>query len=514
MVTREVNRIRKNNDNHRNSDWDIGLSEMLRSVVLPSHTSEENELISMVLNDIDAGINGDRNKSLEMIINEGIEPCHFLDIRNRRIWQICLELNEADAGMVTTENVIKSLSEEERNLGYVGYIIQDLVPASPINFRLKTSCKKVIDYKRLMDTIVDFRELMTEVSDNPRTDVGAHLDYFVGRASDSGMRAMSQECYTPAQVFDFVERDFEDRMAGRFPQSHKFGIEELDQFFPHGVREGTIITIGAAPGVGKTGVLMDLMRRQCIGRVQEGKDPEYGIFFTTEMSPEQYAERIWMPQINSFEKNYPELNSQLLGQKKQAFSEAMRRDEMRIIFVNAIDMTMDQIVNRVRSLSREYNVRWVALDYIQNVRVGISNANTNRTELMTELMRRFRALAVETKAVFLLAAQLNKVYRQGKTYPDASAFKDSSKIEEDSSVIIMMDHLRDKDGKPFDTSVLRKERKSIPIWCKVCKNRLYGLVGEAHLGIRCGSVITEISAKRYQRIIDENDIYAGDVNER
>lgn len=508
MVTRETNRIRKSTDNHRDADNDIGLSDMLKHVVLPSHTNEENELISMVLNDIEAHESGKHNKSLEMIINEGIEPCHFLDVRNRRIWQICLELNEADAGMVTTENVIKSLSEEERNLGYEGYIIGDLVTASPINFRLKTSCKKVMDYKRMMDTVRDFRELATEISENPRTDIGLQLDAFIGRAADAGMRALAQECYSPSQVFDFVERDFEDRMAGRFPQNHKFGIEELDQFFPNGVREGTIITIGAAPGVGKTGVLMDLMRRQCVGKVPEGQEPEYGIFFTTEMSPEQYAERIWMPQINAFNKIYPEPNGKLLEQKRQAFSEAMKRDEMRIIFVNAIDMTMDQIVNRVRSLCREYNVRWVALDYIQNVRVGLSSTNSNRTELLTEMMRRFRGLAVETKAVFLLAAQLNKSYRQGGAYPDASAFKDSSKIEEDSSVIIMMDHLRDKEGKPFDASTLRKERKAIPIWCKICKNRLYGLVGEAHLSIRCGSLIEEVSADRYNRIINENDIYA------
>jgi replicative DNA helicase len=113
------------------------------------------------------------------------------------------------------------------------------------------------------------------------------------------------------------------------------------------------------------------------------------------------------------------------------------------------NLTLGKIRARMRWMaSRGTPPAIVVADYLQLLTPEKSKANTNRASEVADLSRGLKLLAMEFEIPVVALAQFNRgaVGRR----PMASDFKDSSAIEQDSNVILLMHKPINDDGTPDD----------------------------------------------------------------
>lgn len=233
---------------------------------------------------------------------------------------------------------------------------------------------------------------------------------------------------------------------------------KVDAILGGGIIGGTLLTIGARPGVGKTAFAINLAMEAMI------KQPNLVVdFFTLEMSKMQMTKRFVsrICEINSMKFRNPKL--------------ALREDEKAKVVASGFKLmeselrvhdsmfNINQIERQIRRRHYESDGKpYIAIvDYLGLVEA--SDTRKPRHEQVGEITRKLKMITNELDIPIILLSQLNRSIesRQDKT-PNLSDLRESGSVEQDSSVVMFIH----RDSEDENITVL-----------DVAKNR-EGFVGE------------------------------------
>lgn len=231
--------------------------------------------------------------------------------------------------------------------------------------------------------------------------------------------------YAVQQWVEYVCQQIDLRDGGTKPM--KYGIDELDDL-THGMHAGQLIVIGAAQGVGKSMVGLNLQYRLSSAGHRT-------LFYSMEMTHELLTSRmVAMIKKYPVSKLMPSkatvdliADMEEVGQQLETAGMCYRYEPM---------ITLEQIEEDIVSASLTNPFKAVVIDYLQIMSGG--NAKTKREEIM-KLSQGLKRIANKHKVVIIALAQLNREGKKTKeSMPDIYHLAESSSIEQDADTVILL----------------------------------------------------------------------------
>ena len=370
---------------HMDGGYNISPLEELvrgRGIVIPNYDVEsEKRILSGILND-DKVLDIGYNRSLSLAVKEGITSQSFNCPENRRVWDIINRFNAEDPSTCHQLYILEHLTRDEAERGFRDYIVQLImcdIGGQLTSAHMQRFCRDLNIFNKNLSNFQAIMEYLGEMSERMyvTADETAQLISKLSDSMDNG-REMKR-VYEPTEYVDLLREDFEAQLEGKLDESLRFNFSELDKFFPNGIKTGSIVTVGAAPSIGKSALLIDLMRRACISDTDD-ENPPCGILFTTEMTPKQICGRVWKPEINAEKARFPLHDGIMASHYRQAFKEKINADRVHLKVVDATGKSIEWMRVQALQYSRMCNLKWIALDYAQNVHLDSKTAHTRAEE--------------------------------------------------------------------------------------------------------------------------------------
>jgi replicative DNA helicase len=205
------------------------------------------------------------------------------------------------------------------------------------------------------------------------------------------------------------------------------GFPSVDEY-AHGLHEGSLIILGARPGVGKTCVAL------AIAKNVAAHGPVF--FFSMEMRAAELMERLYasvacVSLTHIRERNLSSTEKSFLYTAKEEV------DSLDLQFFDDPSTTLLSLKGKVRQLSKEKKPKLIVVDYLQLMYLG-SKAESRREEV-SAMSRQLKQLAMEIGVPVLALSQLNRVstFEGGKV--DISQLKESGSLEQDADQVWLLD---------------------------------------------------------------------------
>ncbi|MEV0917882.1 DnaB-like helicase C-terminal domain-containing protein [Streptomyces sp. NPDC049967] len=209
------------------------------------------------------------------------------------------------------------------------------------------------------------------------------------------------------------------------------------------LKPGQLVTVGAATGGGKSLLGMNLASHVALTR---GKP---ALVASMEMGGSELMARLTAAEAGVV---LDRLIRRKLEQSdwEKIFKAAPRlQNASNFILDDSPNLTIGKIRARMRWMASTGNPPAIVVaDYLQLMTPENTKPNANRANEVAELSRGLKLLAMEFEIPVIALAQFNR----GATgrQPVVTDFKDSSAIEQDSNVIVLMHRPINDDGSPDD----------------------------------------------------------------
>lgn len=238
------------------------------------------------------------------------------------------------------------------------------------------------------------------------------------------------------------------------------------------LKPGQLITVGAATGGGKSLLGMNLAAHVALTRSKPA------LVASMEMGGSELMARLTAAEAGVV---LDRLIRRKLDQSdwEKVFKAAPRlQNAHNFILDDSPNLTIGKIRARMRWMASQGNPPAIVVaDYLQLLTPENTKSNSTRAAEVADLSRNLKLLAMEFEIPVVALAQFNRgaVGRM----PQVSDFKDSSAIEQDSNVIILMHQPLNDDGTPDDNRageidlIVAKNRNGV-------KGRIIPLIFQGH----------------------------------
>ena len=194
--------------------------------------------------------------------------------------------------------------------------------------------------------------------------------------------------------------------------------------------DGTLITLAARPGMGKTSALIDIARHVA----RQGKSVA---FFNLEMSEEQLVTRM-VSSMTGLDASKIRQKTLRPDEKELFYTAVGKLSELPLYIDDTAGQTVQSIAakcHRMRLTTGDIGL--VIVDYIQIMQSA--GKHSNRNEEISAISRELVILAKELGCPVLVAAQLNRsVEARADKHPVLADLRDSGAIEQDSAAVVFI----------------------------------------------------------------------------
>ena len=121
-----------------------------------------------------------------------------------------------------------------------------------------------------------------------------------------------------------------------------------------------------------------------------------------------------------------------------------RESEVKSVIYDKPNMDIDDLVFVSRSMVENYGCKILFVDYIQILKASFSMSKKDRREQIADISMRLKQLARDLNVPVVVAAQLTR--DADKERPELSSFGESSQIEKDADVAILIWKTSEKKG--------------------------------------------------------------------
>lgn len=243
----------------------------------------------------------------------------------------------------------------------------------------------------------------------------------------------------------------------------------VDDTLGGGMHGGTLIVIGARPGVGKTAYGINLSCQAMIKQRDILTD-----FFTLEMSKEQMLKRFLsrMTEINSYKLRNPKLQLSS-DEKAMIVAKSMEILDTHLRIHDKL-FNIKQIEKQIRRRHHEANGRpYIAfIDYLGLVDSG--NNQQPRHVQIGEITRTLKILTNELDIPIVLFSQLNRgIESRSDKKPNLADLRESGSVEQDANVVMFLYQDSEDENKTIVDVAKNREGFTGEIPYRFLKSKMY-----------------------------------------
>lgn len=231
---------------------------------------------------------------------------------------------------------------------------------------------------------------------------------------------------TASQAVKILRNDMQERKEGRGEQGMNTGLHIFDSRW--GWHTGDLIIVAGRTSQGKSTLAMTIARNMAV----------YGIpsaYYSLEMGAKQLTARMMARDCNltSSRMLYDKLNDEELARFDKA---SAGYNELPIYFDDKSKTSFSRICTSIRAMVRKHGIRVAYIDYLQ-ILANSSKAD-NREQLLGDMARDLKRLAVELNICIVAVSQLSRVKDKGSPEPTLSELRGSGQIEEACDIAVLL----------------------------------------------------------------------------
>jgi replicative DNA helicase len=381
-----------------------------------------------------------------LVASEILAPEHFYADANRRIYEAALAL-QAAGKPVDYVSVAGWLRDAGRldQIGGTPYIalLSDCVPSVA---NVAPHAKRIREKYRLRQLIALCQRVEATGYGSDVGDVQAFIE-----STESQMYAISQDSVrmeTGARVQDILAgcvADLHRKRRGEIPSGKLTPYKGLNRLLA-GLKRGTVTTVAARPGMGKTSFVTELL----VQGASDNSEATGGVMFSLEMPKDQIGNKL-MAQWSLVDTRSIDTGIISGPDLVKVIDSANAIRQMPIIVDDKASITVTEIRSALRRHERAllpHRLGLVAIDYLQLMGFGDLPRGMNTNDQLEHAMRGLCAIAKDFNVPIVLLSQLNReVEKRADKRPNLGDLRSSGAIEQDSFNVIFL-YREDQYRKP------------------------------------------------------------------
>lgn len=218
-------------------------------------------------------------------------------------------------------------------------------------------------------------------------------------------------------------------------KSMKTGYKTLDKHL-NGIQKNTFYVIGARPGIGKTGLSLELLKR--LG------DKNKGIMFSLEMTEVELMQRLQANISNCPLQNIITGNIKSDGMEKITQSLSIL-SQKKIKIVDDNSTTIEEIERICRNEKQKDGLDFIIIDYLTLIET--ERKFKSYREEVNYISRSLKKLTNKLNIAVICLVQLNRaVEGRASKEPTMADIRESGQIEQDANVIMLLSSPEDNEN--------------------------------------------------------------------
>jgi replicative DNA helicase len=232
---------------------------------------------------------------------------------------------------------------------------------------------------------------------------------------------------------------------------------DLNKFL-HGFKPGQLIIIGGRPSMGKSTVLLDLVRHAALTQNIPSA------LFSLEDEPMLISVKILSAESSVSKGNIDQ--AIFSPRDAQNIRETQQRLANKPLFIDGSShLTLLEIHTKCRRIQQRLQqegkkLELVLIDYLQLIKT--SDRHESRQQEVASISRSLKALAKELQVPIIAAAQLNRAAEEhSNRAPRMSELRESGQIEQDADVILLIHRIISKENSyGVDTDLIIEKNRA------------------------------------------------------
>lgn len=366
----------------------------------------------------------------------GVTSDWFYDPRNIEVWNACGQVDAEGAQVnqvtVTTKArrqalYIDDLCEKGSTYSNVSYFITDLANV----------------YIRRRAFIGHYDALIACVECKDASELQKRLEETLFDVTDGIVKDKDQKEAMKA----FIALLESANPKGVPNRGGKTGMPALDNML-RGLKEGSMNTLAARPGRGKTSFALQVA-------IETAKRKEQVAFYSYEMPYNQIVTKAvsYLSGVDVDDYLQNGANEGTLSKIVKATKEFY---SLPIHIEDDPGLTINNMTSQIRRMSKERDLKLVVVDYLQLI--GSGRMIDNRVNEVSWVSRELKKAFMKTGVPGLVLAQMNRSIEGREGKPRLSDLRESGSIEQDSDTVMFLHDDPENDKDDSTCLVLKKNR--------------------------------------------------------
>jgi replicative DNA helicase len=371
--------------------------------------------------------------ALEHAIAKGVNADSFHNDHALAIWHACRKLHDKELPL--NEVNIAKLAPE------AGMYLIGAIEAAPTAHNLVAWLPDLLDTAKRRGVFLRYNHALREIAD---PDI--ETDIILRRQEENFFAASTSYATQKTQTDDWKrlrEMIQSAKGSGLPDKGIRYGLPQIDHYL-RGLKPGSMNTIAARPGCGKTAFAMQV----ALNVASEGR-PVF--VWSYEVPTLQMMQRLVCTHSGHDVGSHFEYGH---GMAEKMIQSAYHCESLPIHFEDSVDVTISRLRGQARRAVKDRGIELFVVDYLQ--KVPIDRHYKDRTREVAELSSQLKNAALETGVPFLVLAQMNRSIEERAGEPRLSDLKESGSIEQDSDTVAFLH--QDPNDKEFLQFCLKKNR--------------------------------------------------------
>lgn len=389
----------------------------------PQATDVEQAIIGAVISEKDA---------IDQVADI-LKPDNFYRDSHKEIWRVIIHLyNKREPIDILT---VKQQLEKSGKLDEVGGVVYLLDLSNKVNSSVNIGAHaKIVLEKSMKRDLINSSNEVQKMAYEETSDVFDVLGKAEKNISQIALNAVKKDA---SKLYDVYKKRIE-----RIEELHRSdtsilgiptGFTKLDRTLG-GLQDTDMIVIAARPGMGKSALVMSILRNVAI-------ESGYPVaIFSLEMSEGQLTDRLISSEseISSDRLRVGNLQDhewKLLIEKTGRLSSAP------VFIDDTPSLSIIELKAKARRLVNRHGVKLIAVDYLQLAKGYMDDKKSyNREQEISSISSGIKAIAKELNIPVIALSQLSRAVeiRGGDHKPKLSDLRESGSIEQDSDIVMFL----------------------------------------------------------------------------
>lgn len=366
-----------------------------------------------------------------------VQPAHFFRDAHRRLWAACARLDAARQPIdpVTLREALVTSGELEKvgGMAEIASLIDGVPHATNVEYYAR-----IVRQKARLRHLIDVGTRMVDdaySADDPAEILARAESLLVGAGRDAVGGSMVTASDWMQAMLASIERNTIAAGEGRTVTGVPTGFQRLDEM-TRGLQPSHFILIGARTGIGKTSIGLQM----CLA----GSHSHMGGYWTMEMSAEEIGYRALA--VESDVDAFRLQTGRISGWESQLIGQAAASIGSRRLVISDAPQSLHSLCSDIRRLVMTDGLQFAFVDYLGLIEGPQAE---NRTQVVSTISRKLKALAMELRIPIVALAQLSREAVKGNERPQLHHFRESGSLEQDCNVALLLHRVETPDdGSP------------------------------------------------------------------